>query len=103
MEKEVIGSASHFIGKYYFNEKFIALPPKVRNEIRTMCILGAERVKAIFTIGIYENGEIFFETSSDDLNFDEINAKYTINKFQDENENMLKAISSWYLLYRGEK
>ena len=60
----------------------------------------AEKTNAIISIGFYENGEVFMEQRYEDLSFyDEIGAELRIKKFQTDEEELLKAVKMWYVVY----
>jgi (p)ppGpp synthase/HD superfamily hydrolase len=103
MEKKVIFSASYYTQKYYSNPEFDGIPTAIRNEIRMICISLAEKLHTIFTIGFYENGEIYFEARSEesDYDFDEIGVPLEIKKLETEESELLKKLRIWYRIYKS--
>ena len=61
----------------------------------------AEKLHGIFTMGFYENGEIFFEVRSEesDYDFDEIGVPLEIKKIESEKKELLKALKLWYKIF----
>jgi hypothetical protein len=99
MEKRVLCAASFYNHKCYYNdEDFSALPTDVKTEARAIVASTAERVKAIASIGFYENGNVFIEIQADekDMDFDEIAAKYEVEKVRKNKKKLLNALTLWY-------
>ena len=105
MDKKVICSASHYAQKYYFSPEFNGIPAAIKNEIKEICIITAEKLRGIFTMGFYENGEIFFEVRSEgnDYNFDDIGAPLEIKRIELEKKELLKALKLWYKFFMTEE
>lgn len=101
MDKKILFSASYYTQKYYSNPEFNAIPASIRNEIKEICISMAEKLHGIFTMGFYENGEIFFEVRSEesDYDFDEIGVPLEIKKIESEKKELLKALMLWYKIF----
>jgi hypothetical protein len=100
MDKIVLCAASYYEHKFYFNdESFSTLPNDVKREAQIIAATTAEKVRAIVSIGFYaQNGSVFVEIRSngEDLDFDEIAAKYEVNKIQKSKKKFLNALSLWY-------
>ncbi|HHW66193.1 MAG: hypothetical protein PWP07_614 [Epulopiscium sp.] len=101
MEKKVIFSASYYTQKYYSNPEFDGIPTSIRNELRMICISLAEKLHAIFTIGFYENGEVYFEARAEecDYDFDEIGVPLEIKRLESEQRELIKMLKLWYKIY----
>lgn len=101
MEKKVIFSASYYTQKYYSNPEFNGIPTSIRNEIKEICISLAEKLHGIFTMGFYENGEIFFEARAEesDYDFDEIGVSLEIKKIETDKSGLLKTLKLWYRIF----
>ena len=102
MEKEILVTASYYKQKYYFNPKFDAIPAEIRNEIRALCIMTAEKIHGVLTLGFYRNGDIFFEASGEetDYEYDEIGAQLEIKEIKREKMEMFASLRLWYLMYQ---
>ncbi|NLK97470.1 DUF6145 family protein [Defluviitalea saccharophila] len=102
MEKKVIFSASYYTQKYYSNPEFDGIPTAIRNEIRMICIALAEKLHAIFTIGFYEDGEVYFEARAEesDYDFDEIGVPLEIKRLESEQSELIKMLRLWYKIYK---
>lgn len=104
MEKEILVTASYYKQKYYFNPQFDAIPAEIRNEVRALCIMVAEKIHGALTIGFYENGDVFLEASGEetDYEYDEIGAQLEIREIKKEKVEMLRSLRLWYLMYQTE-
>mgnify|MGYP006909823223 CR=1 FL=1 len=99
MKKTVLCAASYYNHKcYYNNEDFSALPQDVKTEVKTVVSVTAEKVRGIVSLGFYENSNVFIEISFDekDMDYDEIAAKYEIEKVQKNKKKLINALSLWY-------
>lgn len=102
MDKIVLVSASSYTQMYYLNPEFKSLPTEIRNELRYICIPLAEKLHCIFTIGFYNNGLIYIETSAEevDYDFDEIGSQLEIKRLQKEKATFFETLQLWYKLYK---
>ncbi len=102
MKKKVVLSASYYTQKYYSNPEFDGIPTAVRNEMREICISLAEKLHGIFTIGFYENGEIYFEAQAEesDYDFDEIGAPLEIKQLEKEKSELIRMLTIWYRIFK---
>lgn len=99
MEKTILCAASFYNHKCYFNsEEFSVLPPDVKNEVKAVASATAEKVRAIVSIGFYEDGSVFVNIQADekDMDFDEIAAKYETEKVTKSRKKLLNALTLWY-------
>ncbi|MDD3569648.1 MAG: DUF6145 family protein [Lachnospiraceae bacterium] len=108
MDKIVLAAASFDKQKYYIDEGFSDLPQSIKDEIKTICVVLADKLMCTFIIGFYTNGDVYFETvkSEDLLDFDDIGAELEIKALEKEKAELIKALSLWYLVYKttdGEK
>ncbi len=103
MEKEIISAASCYNEKYYFNPKFDGLPSEVKNELREVTVILANKLHCIFAIGVYSDGFVFLETQAEesDYNYDEIGAGLEIKKLEREMEETFQGIEMWYKIKNG--
>ena len=105
MGKLIIAAASYYNKKFYFNDLCKSMPKGVIAELSSVVKLAAESVKGIFSVGFYENGNIFFiaEGDENDLKYDEKNAKKITDNVMNENKELIKSIQIWHALYMTEQ
>lgn len=104
MDKQIFISASYYKQKYYANPKYEEMPASIRNQMRSLCIMLAEQVHGIITLGFYPSGDVFMEVEAEegDHEYDEIDAKLRINQAKKENDETFKKMKVWYLMYQTE-
>ena len=104
MDKEVIGSASAYNKKYYFNPTYAQLPYAVQQKIKQICLSGAEKLHGIFSIGFYQDGSLFFETRgvAGALTDHADDAPLLVADIKREEKDFLKALQLWHTLYQTE-
>lgn len=97
MEKQILFAISSYNEKYYFNPIAEKLPKEIKLDIKKIGVYFANKLKGIFTIGFYENGDIFLESSSleNDFEYDEIGAKLEIERFKQEKKELLSSLIIW--------
>lgn len=102
MEKNILISASHYKQKYYENPLYEELPAEIRNEMRVLCIMLAEKLHGIITLGFHTNGDVFLEVFPEegDYEHDEIGAQLEIKEVEEENAETFKRMKLWYLMYQ---
>lgn len=108
MEKMVLAAASYTEQKYFLEKAFEALPESIQEEVRTICVVMAQKLACTFLMGFAEDGTLYFETvkREDDFDFDEIGAELEIKRIQREQKELLRALELWYAVYfteEGEK
>lgn len=108
MEKTVLASASCYTQMYYLNKDFEKLPTNIKTELRYICVPLAEKLHCIFSIGFYDNGNLYLEAQAEnsDFNFDEIGSQLEIKKLQAGKESFFKSLKLWFLIFKtpeGEK
>ena len=83
-EQVVLCGASSYEQKYYFNQKFSALPQNIRQELQIMCVLFTEDVGGVLTMEFDREGNLEFKVAADDGDylFDEIGSALKIRQFQ---------------------
>lgn len=100
MKKELLISVSPYVQKYYINEAFTDLPEDIKETLRAKLAVIAEKTHAIISLGFNEKGEVFLEYKYEDLSYvDEIGIELRMKKFQKEEEELLKSIKIWYMIY----
>lgn len=104
MDKQIFISASYYKQKYYANPKFEGLPVDIRNGMKELCIVLAEKLHGVITLGFYPSGDVFFEIESEegDFEYDEIGAKLELKDIEEENKERFKTMKLWYLMYQTE-
>lgn len=105
MNKHVLASASYYTQKYFINEEFTELPTEIRNEIRVICIALAEKIHGVFTMGFYDNGQVFMESTGEevDYDYDDIGAQLEMKRLETEKKELLKAMQLWFAVYKTEE
>lgn len=101
MNKEVIFATSSYNEKFYFSEKVEKLPQAIKEEIKELGITLVAKVGGIFSLGFYEDGEMFIDYSSHENDFccDEIGAKLEIERLKRENRELFESLEVWYKLF----
>lgn len=106
MEKKVIIAASCYKMKYFFNDEFSALPDIIKEELKEIAVVLAQKLHCVFTIGFMENSDIYFEATAEenDFDYDDIGAKLEINKLERTEKELINQLSLWYRVFvLGEK
>ena len=105
-EQVVLCGASSYEQKYYFNQKFSALPQNIRQELQIMCVLFTEDVGGVLTMEFDRGGNLEFKVAADDGDylFDEIGSALKIRQFQLEKRELLESLELYYrVFFLGEK
>ena len=104
MDKKVLAGASRQKQKYFFEPEFNALPQTVKDEIRNICIIMAERLGCTFLISFEDSGDILFEIvkNEGDFDFDDIGAELEIKSLKREKKELIKALKLWYVINMTE-
>lgn len=105
-EQVVLCGANSYEQKYYFNQKFSALPQSIRQELQIMCVLYTEDVGGILTLEYDREGNLEFKVTADDGDylFDEIGSALKIRQYQLEKRELLEALELYYkIIFLGEK
>lgn len=100
---KVIAAASYESQKYFFEPVFGDLPEDIKNEIRIICVVMAQRLGCSFIMGFKDTGDVYFEIVKPELayDFDDIGADLEIKSLTREKEELIKALKVWYL-YKKE-
>lgn len=98
MNKIVLCAASYYNQKYFFNNDLSPLPESIQKDIKTISICMAQKIQGIFTIGFYEDGNIFLESqgNENDFDYDEIGARIETDKLKENEKELFKALQNWY-------
>ena len=104
MEKQIFITASYYKQKYYANPRFDGLPADIRNHMRDLSIMLAEKLHGVISLGFYPSGDVFYEIDAEegDFEFDHIGAKLELKEIEQENKERFKTMKLWYLMYQTE-
>ncbi len=100
MEKQLVICASPEQKKYYFEETFKDMPASIQEELTAVVATLADKVKAIISLGFYENGNIYIEQTTENVFDDEIGIALEIKSFEKDNKELLRSLRLWYMIYR---
>ncbi len=105
MEKKVLAAASYAEQKYFLEPAFDGLPDTIKDEIKIVCVVLAQKLCCTFLLGFYEDGEIYFETvvPRDMIDFDEIGAELEIKALKQDKAELWKALKLWFLIFKTDK
>ena len=94
----ILCGASAYDQKYYFNEKFDALPENVKEELHILCVLFAEEAGGVFMVGFTPAGEVVTDSTAEegDLLYDEIGAGLMQKKLLADKRELFHALSIFY-------
>lgn len=100
-ERIVLCGANAYEQKYYFNEKFAAIPDSIKEELHVICVLFTEEVGGVFTIVFEKDGSVSLETDAgeDDLLYDEISSGLMIREIRRNRQEMLESLSLYYRVF----
>lgn len=100
-EKIVLCGANAYDKKYYFNERFNAIPESIKNELHIICVLFTEEVGGIFTIVFEPDGTLAFETDAeeDDIYYDEVSSGLLISEIRRNRQELLESLSLYYRVF----
>ncbi len=106
LDKVVLCASSAYEQKYYFNEDFNALPERIKEELKIMCVLFTEDVGGILTLEFDEKGNLTLKVTSDegDILYDEIGSVLKIKEIQQKKAELLEALELFYrVFFLGEE
>ena len=100
-EKIVLCGANSYEKKFYLNPDFDALPQRIKDELKIMCVLYTEDIGGVLTLVYDENGELCFEVTHEenDFFFDEIGSHLKIKELQRTKEELLEALQVYYKVF----
>ena len=100
-EYTVLCGASSYEQKFYFNERFWALPESIRQELQVLCVLYTEDVGGVLTMEFDEEGNLQFRVTADegDYLFDEIGSVLKIKQYQMEKRELLESLELFYRVF----
>lgn len=99
-EQIVLCGASAYTKKFYFNEDFNIIPPKVKDELKIMCVLFTEDVGGTIQLVYDEDGnmEIVTDKEEGDLLYDEIGSVLKVKQLQREKRELFESLENFYRL-----
>lgn len=103
MEKEILAIASYETKKYFLEPKFQVLPEEIQKELKILCVLTAEKLRCNFAIVFEKGGDLYFQITEKEIDFDDIGAELEIKKIQSEKQELLKALKLWYVVFFTEE
>lgn len=97
----VLCGANAYTQKYYLNKQFEGLPQSIKEELQIMCVMYTEDVGGIITLIFDEEGNLRFETSSDELDFlyDDIGSVLKIKQLQRMKLELLESLELFYKVF----
>lgn len=97
----VLCGSSAYEQKYYLNEDFEALPQKIKDELKIMCVMFTEDVGGILTLSFEEDGTLILQTEAEegDLLYDEIGSVLLIKRLQEEKQELLESLELYYRVF----
>jgi hypothetical protein len=97
-ERMVLCGANAYEQKYYFNEKFNAIPDSIKDELHIICVLFTEEVGGVFTIVFEEDGSVSIETDAyeEDILYDEIGSALLVKEVQKHRQELFESLSLYY-------
>ena len=100
-ENVVLCASSAYEHKYYLNEDFEQLPEQIKDELKIMCVLYTEDVGGILTLEFDDEGNLNLKVTADegDLLFDEIGSVLKIKQIQQQKEELLESLETYYRVF----
>lgn len=100
-ERIVLCGANAYEQKYYFNEKFSAIPDSIKEELHIICVLFTEEVGGVFTIVFEEDGSVSLETDAyeEDVLYDEISSGLLAREVRMQRRELLESLSLYYRVF----
>lgn len=97
----VLCGANAYEQKYYFNEKFSAVPESIKEELHIICVLFTEEVGGVFTIVFEEDGSVSLETDAyeEDILYDEISSGLLVREIRMQRQELLESLSLYYRVF----
>ena len=97
-KKVVLCGANAYEMKYYFNERFQAIPDSIKDELHIICVLFTEEAGGVFTIVFEPDGGVSLETDADenDIYYDEISSGLLVREIQRKRRELLQSLSLYY-------
>lgn len=100
-ERTVLCGASSYEQKYYFNEEFSALPQRVKDELKVLCVMYVEEVGGVLTLEYEPDGELEFKVTADEADylFDDIESALKIKEIRRDKSDLLESLEMYYKVF----
>lgn len=100
-ERMVLCGASSYEQKYYFNEEFSALPQRVKDELKVLCVMYVEEVGGVLTLEYEPDGELEFKVTADEADylFDDIGSALKIKEIRRDKSDLLESLEMYYKVF----
>lgn len=97
----VLCGANAYEQKYYFNEKFSAIPDLIKEELHIICVLFTQEAGGVFTIVFEEDGSVSLETDAyeEDVLYDEVSSGLLAHEIRMRRRELLEALSLYYRVF----
>ena len=105
-EEFVLCAASAYEQKFYLNPEFDALPERIKEDLKIMCVLYTEDVGGILMLVFDEDGnlELKVEHAENDFAFDEIGSVLKIKELQQKKRELFESLELFFrVFYLGEE
>ncbi len=105
IDKMVISAASAYNEKYFINPELTSLPKEILDQIQILVVTLAQKTGGIVQMGYTDQGDLFFETTheEDDFDYDDINAKLEVKRVEENNKQLLNGLIAYYKLFISEE
>lgn len=100
-DRIVLCGANAYEKKYYFNERFHAIPDSIKDELHILCVLFTEEVGGIFTIVFEKDGSLSLETDAeeDDIYYDEVSSGLLVGEIRRKRQELLESLCLYYRVF----
>ncbi|HBA47470.1 MAG TPA: hypothetical protein DCZ91_06660 [Lachnospiraceae bacterium] len=100
-KKTVLCGANAYEMKYYFNERFQAIPDSIKDELHIICVLFTEEAGGILTIAFEEDGNVVLETDAkeDDIYYDEVSSGLLVSEIRRNRQELFEALRLYYKVF----
>lgn len=97
-EENVLCAASTYEQKYYFNQRFHALPESIQEELQILSVMFTQEVGGVFSLVFDEEGNLSMETEADeeDILYDEIGSVLKVKQLQDTKRELFESLELFY-------
>ena len=100
-DRVVLCGANSYEEKYYLNPDFDALPERIKDELKILCVLYVNDVGGILTLVYDEDGGLCLEVTSEEFDpmFDDIGSQLKIRQIQREKQDLLESLQLYYKIF----
>ncbi|MDO5563984.1 MAG: DUF6145 family protein [Eubacteriales bacterium] len=95
---KIIAVANKYKNLYYLDKDFSVLPIEIKNQIKISLVLSCEKIGGLIKLYFDDKGQIRLEAlkEENDYTYDEILAKMTIKKIENELKDILIKLELYY-------